>query len=316
MFIDTHIDTLWAMRKQEREFHQSSEKGHVDLRRAQSADLLCGFFTGFPSDGHYRTEMMLSNWIKMVNDPRNKLWRIESMDDIKVLIDSRKRTTNISDREIGIVLHFEGASGIDTDLNRLYIYHDVGLRSMSLTWNEENFFATGQAQGENRGLTEAGKDLLSSMEDLGIIIDVSHLNDRSFWDVLSNTNSPILASHSNIRELADSRRNLTVEMAQALVDTGGSIGVNLYKGFLNTEAEKASSNDALQMYEKIIEIGGTSSVHSGADLDGATLPSDMKDITSLPPLLNRVQEELILPEDDMQKIRHGNVMRVMKHYWD
>ena len=315
MFIDTHIDTLWAMNKQKREFHTSSEVGHVDLHRAQQADLLCGFFTGYPTDGHYRTEKMLANWVRMVNDPRNRFRKIETMADLNALIDSRKEVEENEHRNIGIVLHFEGASGIDTDLNRLYIYHELGLRSMGLTWNEENFFATGQEQGEHRGLTGAGKDLLSAMEDLGIIIDVSHLNDKSFWDVLSHTNSPTMASHSNIREIADHRRNLTVEMAQALVDTGGSIGVNLYKAFLNSEPEKASAADAVRMFEKIIEIGGTASVHSGADLDGATLPDDMTDITSLPPLFDRVKEELSLDEGDMEKIKWGNVTRIMKHYW-
>lgn len=314
MFIDTHLDTLWAMNKQKRKFYEFSEKGHVDLPRAQKADLLCGFFTGYPTDSAFVTEKMLADWVKMVNDERNKIRKITSLKQIQKLIVDREGVKDI-EREIGVVLHLEGAAGIDSELSRLYLYYEIGLRSMSLTWNEENQFATGQEQGENRGLTIEGKDLLSAMEDLGIIIDVSHLNDKSFWDVINNTNSPIMATHSNVREIANHKRNLTRDMVQAIHDTKGSIGVNLYKGFLSTNPDAATPYDAVKMFGEIIQITDVNTIHMGADLDGADLPDGILDITSLPGLFNSIRDEFSLSDVEMKKIKTENVIRIMKKIW-
>lgn len=314
MFIDTHLDTLWAMNKQKRKFYEFSEKGHVDLPRAQKADLLCGFFTGYPTDSAFVTEKMLADWVKMVNDERNKIRKITSLKQIQKLIVDREGVKDI-EREIGVVLHLEGAAGIDSELSRLYLYYEIGLRSMSLTWNEENQFATGQEQGENRGLTIEGKDLLSAMEDLGIIIDVSHLNDKSFWDVINNTNSPIMATHSNVREIANHKRNLTRDMVQTIHDTKGSIGVNLYKGFLSTNPDAATPYDAVKMFGEIIQITDVNTIHMGADLDGADLPDGILDITSLPGLFNSIRDEFSLSDVEMKKIKTENVIRIMKKIW-
>lgn len=314
MFIDTHLDTLWAMNKQKRKFYEFSEKGHVDLPRAQKADLLCGFFTGYPTDSAFVTEKMLADWVKMVNDERNKIRKITSLKQIQKLIVDREGVKDI-EREIGVVLHLEGAAGIDSELHRLYLYYEIGLRSMSLTWNEENQFATGQEQGENRGLTIEGKDLLCAMEDLGIIIDVSHLNDKSFWDVINNTNSPIMATHSNVREIADHKRNLTRDMVQAIHDTKGSIGVNLYKGFLSTNPDAATPYDAVKMFGEIIQITDVNTIHMGADLDGADLPDGILDITSLPGLFDSIRDEFSLSDVEMKKIKTENVIRIMKKIW-
>lgn len=314
MFIDTHLDTLWAMNKQKRKFYEFSEKGHVDLPRAQKADLLCGFFTGYPTDSAFVTEKMLADWVQMVNDERNKIRKITSLKQIQKLIVDREGVKDI-EREIGVVLHLEGAAGIDSELHRLYLYYEIGLRSMSLTWNEENQFATGQEQGENRGLTIEGKDLLSAMEDLGIIIDVSHLNDKSFWDVINNTNSPIMATHSNVREIADHKRNLTRDMVQAIHDTKGSIGVNLYKGFLSTNPDAATPYDAVKMFGEIIQITDVNTIHMGADLDGADLPDGILDITSLPGLFDSIRDEFSLSDVEMKKIKTENVIRIMKKIW-
>ncbi|RMG21848.1 MAG: hypothetical protein D6732_26515 [Methanobacteriota archaeon] len=314
MFIDTHIDTLWAMKREEREFSTRSEKGHVDLPRAQEADLLCGFFTGFPTESHHVTEKMLKEWLVWTRNPENKLVRIRSMNDLEKL-EQRRRSQKEKEREIGAVLCLEGAAGIDSELNRLDIYYEIGLRSMGLTWNEENQFATGQAQGNGRGLTAEGKNLVTRMEELGIIVDVSHLNDTSFWNLMDIVSKPVIASHSNVRELADHPRNLTKEMVEAVQSTGGTIGINFYKAFLETDPEKAGINSIIRMFEAVIDIADTKTVHVGADLDGCTLPPDLKDITDIPKVLDRVQEELSLTNQDMERIRTGNIKRVMTKVW-
>ncbi|MCY3411720.1 MAG: membrane dipeptidase [Candidatus Heimdallarchaeota archaeon] len=307
MYIDLHLDTLWAMGRQQREFHELSDKGHVDLHRARNAKLLCGFFTGYPSDSVYTTEAMLAKWVRMINTPENNLKKILSTTDIEVLEEKKDK--------IGAVLALEGAAGIDSGLNKLYIYYEMGLRSMGLTWNEVNQFATGQSQLEGRGLTREGLDLISAMEDLGIIIDVSHLNDESFWDVVNNTNGPIIASHSNVREIAGSNRNLKLDMIEAVHSSGGVIGVNFYTGFLNNAKDEASKQDIFKMMEAIINCGNINLMAIGSDMDGASLPSDIKDITNMPNLFIEIKEKLSLNDEEMDKIKRNNVKRVMKKVW-
>lgn len=312
-WIDTHIDTLWDMNKSGREFYQLAESGHVDLPRAREADLLCGFFTGFPSDSHFITEKMVRDWIQFTTDPRSNILRIRNYADVENLQELRKK--NPTNKPIGAVMHFEGAAGIDTELNRLYIYYDVGLRSMGMTWNETNQFATGQEGDKSRGLTREGLDLLSAMNDLGILVDVSHLNDKSFWDVANNSTAPIFASHSNVRKLANHNRNLLDDMITTIADSGGSIGVNLYKGFLATKPDDATVDSIYDMYRELISLTNTKSVHSGADLDGATFPEEIKDIRDLANLFPKIQEKLSLTDEDMERISKGNMMRLMKQVW-
>lgn len=314
-WIDTHIDTLWAMHKEDRAFHELSDKGHIDLPRAQEADLLCGFFTGFPSDSQYTTERVLRQWLNMVDDPLNKFRRIYNFSDIEKLSQDRMQSSIKAERDIGIVLHFEGAAGIDSELNRLYIYYDVGLRSMGLTWNETNQFATGQENTSDRGLTSYGFDLLDAMATLGIMIDVSHLNDKSFWDVANNTNTPIYASHSNVRRVANHNRNLLDDMITSIADSGGSIGLNLYKAFLENDPDTASIDSAVTMAREIVNLTGPKHVHMGADLDGATLPDDLTDIRDIPRVFDKIAENLEFSPQEMNLVKRENVMRLMKNIW-
>lgn len=319
MYIDTHLDTLWAMQKQNRDFNIESKSGHVDLPRAQKAGLLAGFFTGFPTDNQYITERMLRKWIEFITNKSNALMKIENAGQLDLLLEKRRLTSTIGDHKIGAILHFEGASGIDTELNRLIIYYDIGLRSMSVTWNEQNQFATGVGvdNDHTRGFTQEGLDLLSMMNDLGIIIDVSHLNDKSFWDVINHTNGPVIASHSNLRKYADHPRNITDEMVIAISDSGGSVGMNFCKGFLSTkETHKANHRCALEMIREIINLTGTSSVNIGSDFDGCTLPEDMKDITDMVSFFSELQTELSLTNQDLIRIQYNNLIRIIKNVWN
>jgi len=316
MYIDTHLDTLSQSLRVERKFSELSDEGHVDLVKAREAGLFLGFFTGFPTESAYATERMMRRWIEFVNNTDNHLRQVADLNDLE------QHTQHFSavdgmEHDIGAVLHFEGAAGIDTELNKLYIYHGLGLRSMSLTWNEQNQFATGVKGEKNRGLTMEGTDLIDKMADLGIIVDISHLNDTSFWDVIEYYDGPVIASHSNLRSLADHPRNLTEDMAQAVIDTGGTIGVNFCRGFLSTDEEEhpANRNCAKSMINRLVELGSTDNVHIGSDFDGCTIPDDVGDMRIIPQLMTELQNEHELTADDISKITHGNMIRVIKEIW-
>ncbi len=337
MYIDTHLDSFYNMVASKREFSTLQEKGHVDLPRARKGELLAGFFTGFPNCTYFfgpenrngkeyemtrpdytdadLTEEYLANWIKIVFNPQNGLKQLKSLKELEDHISTYN--PNDQNQQIGAIMHFEGAAGIDESLHKLYIFHAAGLRSIGLTWNETNQFATGVPGDVNRGLTSAGKDLLDAMQSLGILIDVSHLNDKSFWDVHSNSNKPIFASHSNVRKRAGHMRNLTDEMIKAIAESGGTIGMNFADIFLSSDKDyKVSKTDIFDMVREIINLtGSTDHVHIGSDFDGAKVPEDIKDISSMPDFFIKLQEYLDLTNEDIEKIKYKNMVRLIKNYW-
>ena len=171
---------------------------------------------------------------------------------------------------------------------------------------------------ESRGLTQLGKDFLDVLESLGIIIDVSHLNDKSFWDVLSYTNGPIIASHSNLRKRADHKRNITDEMVMELAKTGGGIGINFCKGFLSIDQEKHPANRHCiqEMIKEVINLTGSyDSVMIGTDFDGSTVPDDIKDVTSMPDFFSELQERLQCSEQELDQIKYKNIMKIIEKVW-
>lgn len=315
MYIDTHLDTMWQSQKSGRRFDLLSDDGHVDLERAREAGLLIGFFTGFPTESRFATEQMMRNWIEYFLHRSDHITQITSLNELEAHILHFKQNSP-DQRNIGALLHFEGAAGIDPEFNRLYIYHQLGLRSMSLTWNETNQFATGADGPADRGLTLEGRDLLDKMEDLGILIDVSHLNDKSFWDIIDHTNGPVFASHSNLRVYCDHKRNLDLEMVEAIANTGGSVGVNFCKGFLSLDQESHPANlgCAVSMITRIIEETSIDNVHIGSDFDGCTIPEDMKDIRGVENLFEKLRHDLDLSEFDLKKIQHGNMLRLIRSH--
>lgn len=315
MYIDTHLDTMWQSRESGRKFDKPSAEGHIDLHRARDAGLFIGFFTGYPTSSAYVTEKMMREWIQYYKHSESPIFQVTNMREYEVHKNHFQNTSKEA-RNIGALLHFEGAAGIDTELNKLYIYYELGLRSMSLTWNEINQFATGVGDGSHleRGLTREGKDLLDAMESLGIMIDVSHLNDPSFWDVSDHSNKPIFASHSNVRSMCGHKRNLTEEMVQVIADSGGTVGVNFCKGFLHDESDQATLQTVVAMIDKIVDLVGIDHVHIGSDFDGCSLPDDMKDITSVSKLFDKLSSELELDQSELEKIKFGNMERIMRSY--
>lgn len=317
MYIDTHLDVLFHMKTNFRPFSPSSTSGHVDLSRARQGGLLAGFFVVFPTENHFYIDEGVQRWLDLVHNPKNSLEGIFSINSLDDLIKRNISENDTSERNIGAIMHFEGAAGIDSALNRLYIFYECGLRSMSLTWNESNLFATGAGGQKDRGLTMEGKDLLSTLEDLGVLIDVSHLNDKSFWQVISHTNKPVIASHSNLRKFADHKRNLTNEMVLEIAKTGGSVGINFCEGFLSTkETHKANKFCAMEMVREIVSLSeNTNSVHIGSDFDGCTVPEDVKDISTMTKFFQELQERLNLSEEDLMNIQFQNIRKILERVW-
>lgn len=181
------------------------------------------------------------------------------------------RPGDIADAEregrIGAILSLEGADGLQGQLWALRLMHRLGLRLLGPTWNHANWACDGAMEPRGGGLTRAGKELVAECGKLGILLDVSHLSERGFWDVASLSAKPIFASHSNVRTYKDHPRNLRDDQLKELIRAGGLIGITFVPWFL-TEREKATIDDVLRHVEYVCELGGATNVAFGSDFDG------------------------------------------------
>ena len=233
--------------------------------------------------------------------------------------------------KVGILLAFEGAEPLGHDLAALRLFHGVGLRMMSLTWSRRNAFGDGAWENESRGgLTRLGRKAIHQMEQLGIIIDVSHASDQTARDVLAEASGPVVASHSNARALRNHPRNLTDDLLRGIAATGGVIGLTAVPSFIG--AEPATIARWVDHLAHVIELVGTEHVGIGADFIqqvqdlGAVLEIDdwgpdwgkrlppfegMSSPEDLPGLTAELRRRGF-SEQDMARIYHGNYFRVFE----
>ncbi len=213
-----------------------------------------------------------------------------------------------SDKSLNMVLSMEGFEPLGCDLTLLNVFYHLGLRSASLTWNNRNYFASGV--NEVGGLSKLGRKAVKKMEELGILVDVSHLNDEGFWDVISIATKPIIASHSNSRTLYKCDRNLTDEQIRAIAKTGGVIGLNCY---FTEDDEKISLESYMKHLEYMIKIAGEDHVGLGLDFNGylgdVNVPG-IEDASKIPSITDELCKRGY-KEETIYKILGGNFMRVL-----
>ena len=212
---------------------------------------------------------------------------------------------------IRAILSIEGADMIQSLCDLDYLKSRC-VRSIGLTWNHSNMLAGG-VNDDTKGLSEFGKTVVKRMSELNILLDVSHLNDRSFYDAVSVTDAPIIATHSDSRELCANKRNITDDMFCIIRDSGGCVGINLFPEFL-TENKRCTAEDAAEHIMHFLELDGENSVGIGADFDGTDnmLPEDIhgcEDLYKVFEVLKRrgVSDEVI------EKISYGNFERVFRY---
>lgn len=178
----------------------------------------------------------------------------------------------------GVFLSLEGPEAIDCDPDRLEELKELGFLMTTLTWNFPNALAG--PHGSDLGLTDRGKAFVRRAQELGIVIDVSHLSDKAFWDLIPITAAPIVASHSNSRSVCPHSRNLTDEQFKVICNLGGVVGLNLYAPFLN-ESGKADFSDVKRHIDRFLELGGKRHLAIGGDLDGCDrLPTGFTGVQS------------------------------------
>ena len=233
----------------------------------------------------------------------------EYYNDPKARFDALYKTYLAQDFSgINPILSLEGGEVI-TSLEDIDYLYSCGVRAVALTWNNTNMLASG-VMCEDTGLTPFGKSAVRRMEDLGILVDVSHLSDKSFYDVASIATRPIIATHSNSRVICPHPRNLTDDMFKIICESGGCVGINLYPVFIS-EKERCDENDILLHIEHFIELGGMDSIGIGADFDGTdnNLPVGISGCEGLYKVFDKMRS-VGLSDDEIDKISHKNFERI------
>lgn len=308
---DLHCDTALAML--DKDFRQT--KGlrkndlHIDLERASQLGGWCQCFACFTTPWTDLpapmtvTEVFEREMIAVLSE-------IEAnRNQIALAFSPKHVEENRAKGKASAILTIEGPAGFGFDPALLEDLYKVGFRISTLTWNERNPLAGSHKTGG--GLTDQGREYVKEAQRLGILIDVSHLSEEAFWDLMDVTESPIIASHSNIRSVCASSRNLTDDMFQKIVQTGGVTGINLFARFLG---EKDVTLDTVcDHIFRLLELDPTGKhICLGGDLDGCDiLPEGFTGINSY----NALADTLLrrgLNEDTILDIYWNNAMGVME----
>src|SRR5690554_3776752 len=201
---------------------------------------------------------------KLKNNISGGIWTLYSPSDFNLLEALKVSKSLVNLEDFAVILGIEGLRNLKK-VEDLEIIYDLGYRHLMLTWNEANKYATGVKGPQERGLTEAGYQVLDFMIDKEMIIGLSHLNEKSFYDVIGYTNKNIIASHSNIKELCDHPRNLTKEQLKHLKKVNGLLGLTLVGGFISSNKKERTLDNFLKHLEYAINIMGIDNVCFGFD---------------------------------------------------
>jgi membrane dipeptidase len=332
-FFDGHNDTLLRLFGRGADagssFFEVGE-GHLDLPRARQAGMKGGLFAVFvpnletpDADGGLTPDLhgALQATLRLVSG----LFELERRSDgaMRVCRTTAELREAIAADVFAAVLHVEGAEAIDGDLDALYVLHQTGLRSLGPVWSRPNRFAEGvpfsfpSSPDTGAGLTAAGRDLVRACNELGIMIDLSHLNEKGFFEVAGLSDAPLVATHSNAHSLCASSRNLTDAQLVAIRDSGGVVGVNYATGFLNPDGVSTpdtSLETVVRHFDHLLGILGEGGVALGSDFDGAGIPAAIGDVRGVQNLLQALREH---GYDDplLNRIALGNWLDVLDRTW-
>lgn len=210
---------------------------------------------------------------------------------------------DFDDEKINILLSLEGAAPIINNISNIYAFHKLGIRAVTLTWNHRNFLADGI--DTDYGLTPFGKEAVAEMESLGIIVDVSHLNEAGFKDVTEIAQKPLIASHSNAFEICNSKRNLKDWQIEEIVRREGFIGLNLYSDFIGNDEEDLKEK-FLRHVDYFLNKGCENVLGFGADFDGMD-KTPFEDVMSYIEICGLLRNNLGLNEELVEKIMYKNL---------
>ncbi|MGI6119337.1 MAG: dipeptidase [Desulfosporosinus sp.] len=305
---DGHCDSLIHFVNNERLLKDSSAGGHWDIQRALCSRVSLQFLAAF-IESKYKPNRSIQRGLQLIEGAHRF---IANNSDQVFLVQRKQDLDKIPDpTRLGILLSVEGGEILGEDIFMLDIIFKLGVRALGLTWNQRNALGAGVGEVDTHlGLTNFGQKVVQRMNELGMVVDVSHLNETGFWHVLEISKDPVAATHSCAKALCVHPRNLTDQQLRALARHKGVVGVNFYPHFLN-QTGVATRADVVRHICHIAEVAGVETVGLGSDFDG---------IDETPIGLGNVGEYIYLQDDlinigfsyqEVEQIMGRNFMRLL-----
>ncbi|MBI5805553.1 membrane dipeptidase [candidate division TA06 bacterium] len=263
----------------------------------------------------YRRQKAIDYTLDMIAKTKSEIAKFPN--DLMIVTDKDSWQKCLKEKKTGVLLGIEGGHALGETAENLSMFHALGVRILTLTWNNSNkFAASGLSANKTKkdlGLTADGLQLVKLADSLGVMIDLSHSSEKTFWDVLKVSKKPPFASHSCARALNKKFqfRNLSDEQIKALARAGGLVGVNFYPGFLGEKRKPADINSVADQFEHMKNLAGVECLALGSDFDGIDeVPKDLEGPDKIPDLL-KVLEKRGFSNEDINKIALNNFIRYM-----
>ncbi len=303
---DAHCDTVCKAYERNKELFENDL--HLDLKRLVHFKTPVQFFAlwldkAYLENPFEETMKRIDFYYEQLKKNEDIVSHCSSYDDI---------LKNKKEGKICAVLSIEGGEAIEGSIEKLHKFYKKGVRAMTLTWNYKNEIGNGAGE-KSGGITEFGIDVISEMERLGMIVDVSHLNDESFWDVVKYAKKPFIASHSNSRKKTNVKRNLTDAQLKAIANSGGVVGINMCPIFL-TRKPAAVIDDICIHIDHIMKVIGSEHIGIGCDFDGIdSTPKGLEDVLCVEKLMNCVENNF--GTTSAKKMFNDNFMALVSKLW-
>jgi len=317
-YIDMHCDTLMKAFMQKKNDLYNMD-GMVDIERLIKGNCMAQFFAIFmppkgmgsragitmPTDEEY-IEGCVTAFKNTISAHPDVFAQANNIDDIN---------KNFAAKKVSGILTLEDGRAVEGSFENLERFFDMGIRLISFTWNFANCFGFPNSPDKDemaKGLTEFGKEAVERMNEMGMLVDVSHLSDGGFWDVVDITKKPFVASHSNCRTLNPHPRSMTDDMIRAMADKGGVMGINFCPQFLTADIKNNVSTiqNLVDQIKCMVNVGGIDCAAVGTDLDGIGGTLEIGSADKMPLLFDAL-EGAGFTSDQIEKIAYKNTQRVI-----
>ncbi|ENU90826.1 hypothetical protein F971_03751 [Acinetobacter vivianii] len=311
--------------------------GQLDLKRCQKAGFVGGMFAIFLPPFAYvkqhhpdklvdkNAEDFTQQQIEQICLAQLELAQqmVQSSEQIQLCTSVQQIQDCRTQGQLAVVLHMEGAEALQDNPDLLDVFYQAGLRSIGPLWNRVSQFGHGlnarfpHSPDTGAGLTIAGKALLRRCAEKKMVVDVSHMNERAFWDTVDILQQPIVATHSNAHALCPQARNLTDPQLKAIAESGGMVGVNFDVAFLRGDGQRNADTPLeliLDHLEYMMDRLGEDHIGFGSDFDGALISTELQDVTGLAQLIAAMQQRHYSKEL-IEKICWGNWLNALNRIW-
>lgn len=301
---DAHCDFLYGMQNHGYDISSPKGKQTINLADMNAGNVKLQFFAAW-------IDMLLKqNPLSQCMNMIDAYYRMIEANPILVPFD---RNFDVNGDKIGVVLTIEGGEAIEGSVENLRMLYKLGVRAMTLTWNDVNSLAYPAVKKSRRGLSALGKEVVSEMNRIGMAVDLAHLGDAGIDDVLSITTQPVFASHTNARSVHNHPRCMQDAHIKAIADMGGVIGVNFYYKQL-TNMKICSIYDVLNHIEHVIKIGGIDCCALGSDFDGMDkCPMGLENSSGFKSLAQGLLDRGF-SDEDVYKIMYGNLAKYITNF--